>query len=1282
MIPDSPYKGLVPFEDSELDALLFFGRERESGLISANVLAARLTVLYGPSGVGKSSVLGAGVAHRLRRQAQANVEERGHPEFVVVVFDAWSEDPAGSLRAAVRAELAAQFGSALLDELEDESLADTFGRWTQALACDLLLILDQAEEYFLYHGEETGFARELPELVTRPGLRVRVLLALRDDALAKLDRFKGRIPNLFANYMRLDHLERSSARLAITKPVERYNEVTGQSIEIEPALIEAVLDQTAAGKVDLGDAGRGLAAGETDEGRIEAPYLQLVLERIWEDEREAGSSLLRDATLVRLGGAEAIVRTHLHRAVEALSSDEKDLAADVFRYLVTPSGAKVAHGVGDLADYASVDERRLLPVLSTLGRERIVRPVDAADGDGARYEIFHDVLGDAVLAWRRERELERGRRTAERRTRRLALLAGGALVALFLMTGLTAYAFSQRSEARKQTAEAGVLRGEAVRLAAQKQQLLDAAQAARNDAQQKAQEARDQARRAKRQRQRAEDLTQRAVELRLEAKKQEARAKSGEKEAVQLREAADLATSAAVRQKHVAVKAKRKALSKAKQARAANRRAQANELVAQSVAALATDPEKSTALAVQASRLERGSSKAENVLREALVAMRVQHILPGAGIASVAHFSRNGRRIVVGGGSKKLRIYRANGSPVRTVRATVRLNDAAISSDGSLVAGGGADGRVWLWNVNTGALRHLEHEAPVSGVAWSPQGNVLVSVGSGANPSARLWDGQTGERLHLLVHPRPLNAAVFSPDGRRLVTYGEGKIARVFDVGTGVLLSTLEAATGGVTSAAFSPGGDFVVTGHADKTARLWDAETGNLQKTFAAPHTGQVVDVAFSSDGKRVVTASLDTVARLWNAANGVLADALRGHVEAVNDVDFAPEGYAVVTASADDTARYWASGQQPVQLLGHKGDVLGASFRPGDGSSILTASEDGFARLWDPYGEPPLRVFARAVPAVRAVAVNPSGSLVAIGRQDGSVQVLTTDRRVPTDRRVRSTFSLGSRKVVSVAWTIDGTLLAASANGHVQIREDSGRQPLYELDHGGPINAAAISRDGTLAATAGRDGNVRLWRLPGGTPLSVLDHDGPVTSVAIDPAARTIASGSGQIAYLWPVTGGEPKELKGHTELVTGVAFGARGRLLATSSNDSDARLWDTRTGKLVKRLSGHMGDVVGVAFSADGRWLATAGPRKAAVWQVGENDLPRSFLFFLSPPTRAEQNTLSSVAFSSRNWTIVTGSEDGTVRTYKCLFCGQLKQLVPYATARLARLKAEASRGRSRR
>src|SRR5580765_6518401 len=191
-------------------------------------------------------------------------------------------------------------------------------------------------------------------------------------------------------------------------------------------------------------------ANRRDQGRIEAPYLQLVLERIWDEERGAGSEVLRAQTLAALGGAESIVRSNLHRAVEELTQQEQDVAADIFRFLVTPSGTKIAHGAGDLAEYASVDEREVVPVLATLGRERIVRPVDGAGGNGARYEIFHDVLGDAVLAWRRERERDRERRAAALRQRRLLAIAMGALLALAAMTAVAIYAFSQRSEARRE----------------------------------------------------------------------------------------------------------------------------------------------------------------------------------------------------------------------------------------------------------------------------------------------------------------------------------------------------------------------------------------------------------------------------------------------------------------------------------------------------------------------------------------------------------------------------------------------------------------------------------------------------------------------------------------------------------------------------------------------------------------------------------------------------------------------------------------------------------------
>jgi hypothetical protein len=86
----SPYKGLDHYE--EQDAPFFFGRRDASDLVVANLIAARLTLLYGESGVGKSSLVHAGVIPQLREA----------PHLAVVSFRSWSGDPVADLAAAIR----------------------------------------------------------------------------------------------------------------------------------------------------------------------------------------------------------------------------------------------------------------------------------------------------------------------------------------------------------------------------------------------------------------------------------------------------------------------------------------------------------------------------------------------------------------------------------------------------------------------------------------------------------------------------------------------------------------------------------------------------------------------------------------------------------------------------------------------------------------------------------------------------------------------------------------------------------------------------------------------------------------------------------------------------------------------------------------------------------------------------------------------------------------------------------------------------------------------------
>ena len=379
--------------------------------------------------------------------------------------------------------------------------------------------------------------------------------------------------------------------------------------------------------------------------------------------------------------------------------------------------------------------------------------------------------------------------------------------------------------------------------------------------------------------------------------------------------------------------------------------------------------------------------------------MRVEHILPGVGTGpdGLARFSANGARVVVGGGKREIRVYRAgDAGPVNVFRADAVLNDAGLNPDGTLVAAAGADGRVRVWDVDSGDLRvTLDHQALARGVAWAPGGDVLATVGAGSSPTAQLRNTSSWKPL-LLAHTRPLENVTFSPDGRRIVTTGEGRVARVFDVGTGIPFATLEHPLGQITSAVFSPNGEIVVTGGRDRIARVWDAATGELRFT-TSEHFGQVRDVAFAPNGERIATSSSDSLARIFNArdrrARRHAAWTLR-----------APCQQHRVRAQRQQRARQ--------RQRGRNGSLLGAC---SVADPVARTHEGGVGRVvqpqraprphgeprWvrtdlDPSGEPRVRVLNRQARSVTTVAVDPSGSQVASGTAGGLVRVSSLGGRV----------------------------------------------------------------------------------------------------------------------------------------------------------------------------------------------------------------------------------------------------------------------------------------------
>jgi CHASE2 domain-containing sensor protein len=426
---DGPYVGLDYFVED--DAGLFFGRDGERKRIIGNLRASRLTLLYAESGVGKTSLLRAGVSARIRQLAARSIADRGSARYVPVVFSSWRDDPTPGLIAAIEAAVRPLLSDDQELALPRDALEHAIERVAKAVDATPLLILDQFEEHFLYEPDgDDGFDDDLARCVNRRDLRANFLIAVREDAYSLIgSRFKARIPDVYGNYLHLDFLDEEAAREAVLEPVRAFNErleADAPQFEVESALVDAVLVQVRRGRVNIGDGGAP-DVETAGPARVETAYLQLVMKRLWDEEVAAGSHRLRLETLEHLGGADTIVHGHLDDVLAKLPEDQRDAAAAAFRFLVTSSGRKIALSSEELREFSDADGAALEPALEHLERERIVRPVPSEERGGvARHEIYHDVLAPAILDWRR-RHVEEQRRTeaegrlaqARQRARRL-----------------------------------------------------------------------------------------------------------------------------------------------------------------------------------------------------------------------------------------------------------------------------------------------------------------------------------------------------------------------------------------------------------------------------------------------------------------------------------------------------------------------------------------------------------------------------------------------------------------------------------------------------------------------------------------------------------------------------------------------------------------------------------------------------------------------------------------------------------------------------------------------
>jgi WD40 repeat protein len=1150
---ENPWPGLESFEENA--NAFFFGRDQEAELLLRHVLDAPVTVLHGSSGLGKTSLLRAGLFPLLR------------DHHFLPVYARFELQPAAApltrqLHQSVRDSIRADVADAM-PPLDDESLWEYLHRADFALwsahnyPLTPVIVLDQFEELFTLGERVPDLVREFmhdlgdlaenripADLAARIGndgavaerfnLRSRnykLLISLREDFLPELEGWCRLIPTLGRSRVRLRRLRADDALDAVQKPAAHL-----MTDELARWVLGIIAGEDLQPGRDTASTDAVHPGDELGAAKVEPALLSLFCRELNEERKRRGQ-LQFDERLVEDAKRDILSNYY--------SSCVGDLPPRVARFieseLITEKGFRDSFIRED-----AVPTRLTEDELAQLIASRLLRLEDHYGAQ--RIELTHDVLTRVV------RE-HRDRRRAQEEKAALAARAEQERQALEQAAAQREAELDREREARLESERAGrrskrlsavlaIVCVVAVGLAVWAWQSSRSAKHARDEAL-------------------AERLASQGLAILSGGQP------GSEPEAIdEILEAQHISKSPDV------VGAALTALS---------RKARLQRVFDM--------PPEGTFRTDTLTATVHGylTAEGEHVITRTEAGFQILDTQTGGPIAPpfgnpddmIAAVSPNGRYLAMVGKDYSIHILDSDsrqpfGLPLPG-NDSMLLTGMPVSSDG----------------------RHVAAADSQHTVAVSSDGRHVAAADS--QNTVRLWDAQTGRQIASLMGRRDarVTALVFSPDGRSLASAGNEYTVRLWDSENGAALREMTRAgdermkrNDAIVSLAFSPDGHTIAGGgrsvglphffSAGSPLRLWNADTGEAIGTPLADNYGTIRSIAFSPAGDRVVTAGSDKKIRLWNAHTGQPVGDPLGSQSPVYDVAFTRHGNGIVSVSGDtvQTFNVDPDARLPVETHGSKVAHLAHT----DTAFWLYANTD-----------PP------------RVAVFSKGSLRWVdpdtGEQVGRTVVSEALREISlfdmsTDRR----------------W-----LAVPEPENTVRILDASNGQPYGGLlkGHGGAINDVLFSPDGQVIATASDDKTVRLWDWRKGRQIGepMAGHQYGVQKVDFSEDGRRLVSRSTDSIRMWDTTSrqaiGKPIGGPGSSYMFSTALLSPDGRRIAAAT-PLTIQEWDADTGEPVgpPMLGKHGEKIINIAYSPDRRYLVSISQdRTLRFWdttsgrQIGE-------------------------------------------------------------------------------
>ncbi|NET31768.1 MAG: hypothetical protein F6K19_07165 [Cyanothece sp. SIO1E1] len=1113
----------------------------------------KLTVLHGQSGVGKSSLVNAGLMPALR---QKPIGARNVLPVVLNVYTDWVRELGKNLAKAL-AENGIQPPVSEPDiPLNPKSLLDQIRADAEHQSLLVVLVFDQFEEFFFIYSESIKRRPFLKFLADCLNLAfVKVVLSLREDYLhyllecdrLNLDVITNDILGRDKRYP-LGNFSTEDARLIIQRLTNR------SQFHLEPALIEQLVK-------DLSQ----------DLEEVRPIELQVVGVQLQADD----ITTLKQYKALGANPKAQLVGRFLEKVIEDCGAENKQAAYLVLYLLTDEKGTRPPKTLDELTTNLSAltanfkDEAQLNLILEILVKSGLVLLLPEIPK--ARYQLVHDYLVGVIRQHQKPALLEQISELQER-------------------------------EAQSQ-AEIQQLRQEKKLLEALAREADLEAELARQEEQQK---------RAEEQQKRAEEKQKHAEEELIRAKRQRQIISIFAGIVTVLGIAAHfLARHAAITQVRATISQSSALLLSNDQLEAlvagvkAVRGLQSQnifptqlglkfETASQLLRVIHSIKEQNrlqghSAWVNQVSFSSDGeimaSASADTTVKLWGQDGKLLHTLQHNNRVNSVSFSSDGQIIAVASDDNTVKLWNRNGKELNTLEGHKNsVNSVSFSSDDQMIASASDDNTIKLWS-REGQLRTTltAHDDRVKAVSFSPDGETLASASW--DNTVKLWDRE-GNLLKTLTHDNKVTTVSFSPDGKIISGNWDSTIKIWSQDGT--LLQTLSAHHDRITSVSISPDVNIMTSVSADGVVILW--QITNVESKMASFEqldtlgAKKVISVSFGPGGI-LASAGADNTIRLWQLS-GMEPRTLRQHLSSVTSVSFSPDGKRI--ASAEDTSispdgeiengqvLLWDLESGGTQVLSALGSVSNVKFSP-DGQTLAMAENS----------IDPDKTFSRVT--LRSI--------------DGKVL-----KQLAVKGNIASLSFSPDSKIIAIA---ENYTLAKSMDEISQISlwqpENEDKNITFHA-HDDRITNVSFSPDGNILASASWDNTAKLWDLKGDQIAVFKGHNNQVTTVKFSPNGKTLASASyDNTVKLWSLDGREQKTLKGHISPVSSLDFRHDGSTLVTASTNGTIKLWDWTDTRLLATLTNSSNAINSVSFSPDGETIVSASANQTVrLWNFNLDEL----------------------------------------------------------------------------